>query len=448
MQARQALVAVWAICACSNASAQETEPKSGFSLSATHRLRLEAISGQARVDFNNIDELVNSRTTVRMAYGAGPLEFAAELWDSRVYGGNRRSPITTNEVNALELVQAYVQADLGQTFGSGTKSSVQVGRFMLNLGSRRLVAADDYRNTTNGYTGVRADFSSKSGWRAVAIYSLPQQRRPDDLDALLNNRVRGDREGFDLVLWGGQVSRAAAIGSAVLELSYFHLGEHDRPNRPTRDRSLDTLGMRLVREPTPGAFDLELECFVQRGRASAGLSALAARQPVRAWFLHADAGYTFRGKWRPRVSFDYDHASGDGRGKRFGRFDTLFGMRRADLAPAGLYNAIARTNITSPGVRVEATPDRRTDWFLSYRPMWLASRFDNFSFTGVRDSTGRSGRFAGHQIDSRIRYKLSPKLMLEADGVLLRKGQFLLEAPNAPAGRWTRYVSLNVSSNF
>jgi len=37
--------------------------------------------------------------------------------------------------------------------------------------------------------------------------------------------VKLDRERFDLVLWGGQVNRSAAIGRAALELTYFHLGE-------------------------------------------------------------------------------------------------------------------------------------------------------------------------------------------------------------------------------
>lgn len=419
-----------------------------ISFSATERVRAEAIGGQARAGFNSSDELLNFRTTVAAAYEDGPLKLVAELWDSRVYGGNTRSPVSTNEVNALELVQAYVQADLAGTFGAGTKTNVQIGRLMLNLGSRRLVAADDYRNTTNGYTGVRAEFSTKSGWRATAIYTLPQQRRPDDLDQVLNNRVGVDHESFDLVLWGGQVSRAAIVAGAMLELSYFHLGEHDRSGRPTRDRSLDTAGLRLLREPAPGRFDLEIEGFLQGGQVSAGLSPQAARQQVRSWFFHADVGYTFPSAWKPRLSFDYDHASGDKPGGGFGRFDTLFGMRRADLAPAGLYNAIARTNLVSPGVRLEAVPDRRTDWFISYRPMWLASRFDSFSSTGVRDAAGRSGRFAGHQLDSRIRYKLLPTVTLEADGVLLRKGGFLNAAPNAPAERWTRYLSLNLSAAF
>jgi hypothetical protein len=430
------------------ATAGNAQGSSELSLSATERVRFEAMDGQARAGFNDADELLNFRTTIKLEYADGPLTLAAELWDSRVYGANRRTPISTNEVNALELVQAYAQARLGDALGDGTTTTVQVGRFMLNLGSRRLVAADDYRNTTNGYTGVRADFASKSGWRAVAIYTLPQQRRPDDLDALLSNRVRVDHEGFDLVLWGGQVSRAAAIGPAMLELSYFHLGERDGPRRPTRDRSLDTIGVRLLREPAPAKFDIEVEGFAQRGHVSAGLAATAARQEVRAWFLHADAGYTFSGKWKPRLSFEYDHASGDGRGASFTRFDTLFGMRRADLAPAGLYNSVARTNIISPGVRVEAVPDKKTDWFVSYRPMWLASRFDSFSSTGVRDASGRSGRFAGHQLDSRIRYKLTPAVTLEADGVLLRKGHFLTDAPNAPREGWTKYMSFNVMASF
>jgi hypothetical protein len=334
-----------------------------FSLSVSERVRVEAISGQARAGFNSHDELLNFRTTIAAAYKAGPVSLVAELWDSRVYGGNGGSPISTNEVNALELVQAYAEWRMAK----GVK--IKAGRFMLNLGSRRLVAADDYRNTTNGYTGLHADFVTTSGWHATAIYTLPQQRRPDDLEDVLSNRVGMDHEGFDQVLWGGLVSRARAIGPATVEASFVHLGERDRPVRPTRDRSLNTASIRAFREPKPATFDFEVEAIVQRGNASATAAPTAPRQPVRAWFLHVDAGYTFPGAWRPRVSFDYDHASGDRRGGGYGRFDTLFGMRGADLAPSGLYNAIARTNLVSPGVRVEAVPDRRTDWFVSYRPM-------------------------------------------------------------------------------
>jgi hypothetical protein len=190
-------------------------------LSGTSRLRLEAIGGQARAGFNKNDELFNIRTTLAAEYRTGPVRFVAELWDSRVYGGDRGSPVSTGEVNTLELVQAYAEARLAD---GPVAITGQAGRYLLNLGSRRLVAADDYRNTTNGYTGLRADLSARGGWKATALYVLPQVRRPDDLDSLLDNDVKIDRESFDQVLWGGLVSRAKAIGPAMAELSFFHLG--------------------------------------------------------------------------------------------------------------------------------------------------------------------------------------------------------------------------------
>lgn len=83
------------------------------------------------------------------------------------------TPITTGEVNALELVQAYVGYEVPGAFGADTKLGLQTGRFTLNLGSRRLVAADDYRNTTNGYTGLRADIALPRKMSATATYSAP-----------------------------------------------------------------------------------------------------------------------------------------------------------------------------------------------------------------------------------------------------------------------------------
>lgn len=417
-------------------------PAEGVTFAASERVRYEAIDGQARAGFNSSDELLNFRTTLLARYQHGPVSVVGELWDSRVYGGNRRSPVTTGEVNTLEPVQAYLQLDLGDALGRGSKLRVQAGRFLLNLGSRRLVAADDYRNTTNGYTGVRADWNA-GPWSATAIYTMPQRRRPDDIDALLSNEPAIDREGSALVLWGGVLGRAKTIGPALIETSYFHLGEHDTSGRPTRDRSLDTASVRIARDPGVAKLDYEVEAIGQTGSLSTSLAAGAPRQQVRAWFVHGRVGYSWAGAWKPRLLAEFDYASGDAPGGSYGRFDTLFGMRRADLAPAGLYNAIARGNVVAPSLQAEAAQGR-TDLMLSYRPMWLAARTDSFSSTGVRDASGRAGDFAGHQIDGRVRYRLSKAVRLEGDAVLLAKGRFLRDAPNAPPGRWTKYVALNL----
>lgn len=421
----------------------------GLTITGSMRVRYETIEGQPRTGFDEKDDLLNVRTIVGGEYRSDGFRAGAELYDSRVYGSEAGTPVTTGEVNAVELVQAYVGYEARDAFGAGTKLDLQAGRFTLNLGSRRLVAADDYRNTTSGYTGLRADLALRGGIAATIIYTLPQVRLPDDRASLDDNRVKFDKEGFDLQLWGGLATKKLAGSRGSVEISYFHLGERDAPQRPTRDRSLETIGLRAYRDPAPGRFDYESETFYQFGTISSSLAPLAAKSDVSAWFTHLEAGYSFRHPWSPRLSLEFDYASGDGPGGDFGRFDTLFGMRRAELAPAGLYNAIGRANLLSPALRIEAAPSKRLDAFAAYRPLWLASRFDSFSTTGVRDPSGASGRFAGHQVEARLRYWLVPKrLRLEWSGVFLGKGRFLRNAPNARAGGNTLYNSFNATISF
>jgi hypothetical protein len=446
---------------CGAATAMAQDAKSGpllhdalgapeeLVISASIRARYETLDGQSRAGFGPSDELYSVRTTLFAEYRGDGFRIGGELFDSRAYGSEPGSAIGTGEVNTFELVQAYVAADISEPFGKRSKASAQLGRFTLNLGSRRLVAADDYRNTTNGYTGVRADLRLRDGSAATFIFTLPQVRLPDDLPSILDNESHFDRESFDLRLWGGLFSKPRVLGQAMAEVSYFRLQERDGPGRPTRNRSLHTIGARVIREPLAGKIDYEAEAIYQLGSIRASLAPNAAELDVSAWFLHLDAGYSFPGPLKARLSLEYDYASGDGSGRRYGRFDTLFGMRRADLAPAGIYAQIGRANISTPGVRLEVAPTPRLDGFVAYRAMWLAERTDTFSTTGVRDVTGGSGRFAGHQVEGRLRYWLMPKsLRAEFNAAWIGKGHFLKEAPNAPETGNTKYGSFAITTSF
>jgi hypothetical protein len=415
-------------------------------VAASIRARYETLDGQPRVGFRAHDRQLALRSTILAEYHDGPFRIGGELYDSRVYLDRAGSAVTANEVNTMELVQAYVAGDFRNAFGPGTLAQVQVGRMTLNLGSRRLVAADDYRNTTNGYTGIRADVRTRDGLTATLIYTLPQLRLPDDLTSVRKGRTAWDRESFDLRLWGGIVARPATIAGAAVEIGYFRLQERDGPGRATRDRDLHTLSTRIIRDPKPGRADFEVEGIYQFGGISSGLATAAPRLPVEAWFIHADAGYSVPGPAALRVSIEYDQASGDSRGRTYRRFDTLFGMRRADLAPAGIYNAVGRANILTPGLRVEVAPAKRFDAFAVYRAMWLANRTDAFSTTGIRDATGRSGRFAGHQLEARMRYWLVPRfLRTEINALWLAKARALTQAPNAPQSGDTHYLSMGAT---
>ncbi|MBF9151650.1 alginate export family protein [Novosphingobium sp. 1Y9A] len=412
------------------------------------RLRYETLTGQPRINLPPTDQQVALRTTLAVEYKATPtFRIGAEMFDSRAWLGKPGSSVSANDVNTLEVVQGYVAVDL--TPAQGTKLTLEAGRFVLNLGSRRLIAADDYRNTTNGYTGLRADLKTSDGTAATLIYTLPQIRKPDDQASVLANRYGLDKESFDLRLWGGLVWRPKTVFGATAEASYFRLQERDSPSRATRDRNLHTVAARLIREPKAGKPDFEIEGAWQFGEVSETARTGARKLDVDAWFIHADAGYLFPGPAHLRLSVEYDYASGDGPGGSYGRFDTLFGMRRADFSPAGVLAAIGRSNIKSPGLRAEVAPGKRFDAFATYHPLWLAERTDSFATTGVRDASGKSGTFAGHQIEGRMRYWIVPGFLRgEVNAFWLAKGRFLRAAPNAPATGNTTYVSSAVLASF
>ena len=168
---------------------------------------------------------------------------------------------------------------------------------------------------------------------------------------------------------------------------------------------------------------------------------------VDAQYLHLEVGKTFDAAWSPRVSLEYDFASGDESATDgdYNRFDGLFGPRRPDFGPPGAYGPLGRSNLNSPGVRLEVAPNKRWDAMAFYRALYLDEATDSFANTGVRDATGRSGDFAGHQFEARARYWIVPKsTRLEFGVAKLFNGEFLDDAPNATGAETLfGYVELN-----
>ncbi len=408
-----------------------------LSISATVRARVEGIDGQFRPSPAAADSLFSLRTTLAIEYDAGPVRFGGELWDARAYGEGPTSSITTSDVNALELVQAYARIELGdgRKGAKGGHGMLTLGRQTMDIGSRRLVARNRFRQTTNGFTGANLEWTTQGGTRLQAFWTMPQIRRPDDAQGLRDNRVKVDLETTRVQFFGAHATLRHVLGG-TLETYGYRLAEQDGDNRLTRNRRLWTLGARTFVRPAAGKWDHDVEGAYQFGTARR--SAAAADRTaldVGAWFLHAEAGYTLKTGWKPRLAALFDAASGDGdRAGHYGRFDTLYGARRFDFGPTALYGALQRTNIISPGLRLEAEPDKRSDVMLSYRAMWLENPRDAFATTGVRDAKGASGRFAGHQAEARVRHWLVPALLqAEAGGAVLFKQGFLRDAPNAPA---------------
>ncbi len=423
---------------------------SSLKLSASMRIRQESLDGQYRPGFDDKDDLLALRSSAMAEWTHGAWKLVGEISDSRGYDTDAGSALTNNDVNAFEPVQAYVSRDFAEPFGKGSAITVQAGRMLVNLGSRRLVASDDFRNTPQGSTGIRTDLrlASKTQW--TVFYLMPQQRRPDDFASLRDNEVALDHEGQDLRFWGTMASKPGLLpGGAMGEFTYVRLQEGDNGARVTRNRNLHTLSLRAIRDSKAGQGDYELEGIVQTGDIRASTAANAAKLDVNAWFMHADAGYTFAVQGKPRLSAEFDYASGDGPGADYQRFDTLFGMRRADLAPSGIYTAIGRTNLQTIGLRLEATPTARLDVMGTWRLLWAADRHDSFSTTGIRDASGASGSFAGQQLDGRVRYWIVPqRLRAEVNGVWLMRAGLLRNAPNSSPHGDTHYLAAAITLTY
>lgn len=418
-------------------------------ISGSARLRFEVVDGQARPGFDNTDELVSLRTTLFAEYDFGPVAIGGEVRDARVYDARAGTPLSTGEVNALEPIQAYVIGNLGGLLGTGSKTTVQAGRMIVSLGSTRLITSEEFRNTANGYTGVRADYKAKSGAGTILFWLLPQVRLPGDRASIGANRVALDRESLSLTLWGALVTTPKIAQRSAFDIGYYRLTEADRPGTPTADRHIDTFNLRFFRAAAPGKVDWEGEGAYQLGRVSASTAPGARTLNVDANFFHIGIGHTWHGPWAPRLLIEYDYASGDAPGGSFSRFDTLFGGRRQDFAPSGIYNEINRANVSTPGVRLELAPNKRLDMMVEGRGLWLAEATDAFATTGVRDPRGLSGTYAGTQVDARVRYWLVPKaLRAEVNLDYLAKGRFLRTAPNAPRNGDTRFAAISLIAYF
>jgi hypothetical protein len=414
-----------------------------LTIEGSYRVRYEKLHNSFRAFPTAFDRILVQRLLLHVRADFGRFYLGGELQDSRAWLDDAGIPLGTDDVNAVELFRAYVGYRRASVFRDGDSLDVHAGRITIDAGSRRLVARNRFRNTINAFTGVHADWAAPRGSRIQAFFTLPIYRRPWDFERLERNSVVIDDESSRVRFWGVHASRRDLFGGVDGELYVVGLDEDDRPDVPSRNRDLTTPGFRLFTEPAAGAWDFEVEAAAQTGESRATpLPTDVTDLDHRAVFVHAHVARTLERGWRPRIVLQYDYASGD-RSPDDGdmeRFATLYGARRFEFGPTGIYGALTRRNISSPGLRLEVQPSDRVRGMVAYRAVFLASSRDFWIPTGVRDPTGASGRSVGQQVEARLRYAVLPgNLRLEAGGAFLFEGSFLRSAPNASGEGDTTY---------
>ncbi len=405
--------------------------------------RYESLDKRLRAGENGSNQGLFVRTLLSMTVRDTFLEASAEIIDARVFGEPDDARTTTGQVDTAELLQGYIAGRFGDAFGKGDQLRVQLGRHTMDVGSRRLVARNVFRNTINAFTGVNAQWASAGGAKVRAFYTFPVQRLPGngDIPLLQDGTPEFDEERSAVRFWGLHAALPEALAGGDFEAYLLGLDESDASDLATSDRDLNTIGARWLKKPAAGDMHWELESAFQFGESSAGSGATELLDH-RAYLHHATLGYTFPGEESVRLEGLFDIASGDrdpGDGNNE-RFDSLFGIPRNDFGPTGIFREIARANVVSPGVRALFSPRPRWDVMATLRFNYLASDRDAWTTTGIVDPAGNSGSHIGDLSEVRIRYQLVPdSVRLEFGAAYHAAGSFAKEAPNGNGGRDALY---------
>lgn len=407
-------------------------------LSVESRFRYETLDEQFRANGRGGDQAFVTRTLALLEAGSDTARIGLEMIDARAMLDDAGSPTDTTHVGSADLLQAYLLLKNPQIALLEADSELKLGRQTVDYGSRRLVSRNRFRNTINAFTGIDWKLNAQAGWATEVFVGMPVSRLPLDRDSLLDDETTFDEEDTGTAVWllGGTSAPFAGGPMAGARLEAYVVGIAESDQRfATRNRKLLTPGLRLFREPTPAGLDFQLEAIVQTGTSRADDNpATTVDLDHFAHYENLQVGYTMKAAWSPRISAMFDYASGDRdpRDRDMDRFDTLFGARRFDYGPTGIWGAFQRSNMYSPGARLNLAPRPDVRAMAGYRAFWLASDTDQWVPQRVRDTTGSSGSFVGNQFEVNASWAVVPtNVTLEAGGAYLFGGEFPSQAPNA-----------------
>ena len=414
------------------------------------RARQEIRDNDFRRAAQNVDEplLLRTRAYVGIKNILDPLRFAVEVQDSGRSFGDYTRQYDTRDVNQADILQAYAELNFKQTFlgkdGLGNERPIWIraGRHAWEAGDRRLVARNEWRNTTNTFEGLRSNIGDKKNdWQLELFAVKPVQRFTNSIDKA------DDSQHF----YGSIFNYRGWSDVVTFEPSYFLLKQngnkvkYDANGDPSKaskiDREIHTAGLRAYGQIPKTQWDFDASYLQQWGhQQKAAGSSIVLDHDAHAY--NAEIGYSFKHPWKPRFSAFYGVATGDkdnndNTGNQ--RFERLFGFAR----PWSNDDYIQMENIRSPKVRVEFEPnvsfldnvkvDTGFSWYHldSAKDRWNAG-------ANLKDATGASGKDLGKEYDLRVRFPINQYASLNLGYAYFWAGDFVKTTSRRIAGQSNR----------
>lgn len=370
-----------------------------------YRVRYEFRDNDFRRAINTIDQPFQLRTRLFLGIRDrfDPFRLVVEIEDARRV--NSAFERDVRDYNLVEPIQLYGELHFKRSPLWAKPLAIKFGRQAFEYLDRRLLARNEFRNTTNNFEGIRV--------------ILGEQRERWQVDALLVQPILRDVSGYDRRDPANTL--IGAIGdwrgwSKVITAQPFYLLLKQDGSRATNgvEREIHSIGFRGYGIVGGSGFDYDFSYIRQTGNDGPRKHAAIGGT--------IEIGYTFPHAWNPRLSLAYNHASGDDlpNDAQSGRFERLFGFAR----PFSQNDYFQFENIEAPKLRLELTPSKTVQLDAGFNLYDVESPTDRWNNAGRRDTTGSSGSHIGHEVDARLRWRLDPRVQTELLYAYFKAGEF------------------------
>ncbi len=403
-----------------------------------YRLRYEHRVNDFRRSKEAIDDpfLLRTRLFTAIKNILDPLRFTLEIEDARRKHSQYSKDFDTRDLNRFEPIQAYTELyfDSVENLAINRPISLKLGRMAFEYADRRLIARNEWRNTTNNFQGARMTVGKQdNNWQADFLALKPVQRFNDTFDEVNHSNnfygVLGDiRQWSKYVTIQPYYLFLEQDGS---EVKYDLNGQAAKEDAKI-DRSIHTLGIRSYGNISNTQLDYDLGYIRQFGTQQKIIDDNFKNLDHNAYAYNTELGYNLNHRSNPRLSAFYGVASGDKNpnDNENNRFERLFGFAR----PWSSSDYIQMENIVAPKVRFEINPilanikDLKIDTTFSWYK--LQSSTDRWNNANLQDSSGQSGNEIGKEFDIRIRFPINKQIKLNLGYAKFWAGNFTEQLTN------------------
>jgi hypothetical protein len=440
------------------------------------------------------ESFVLQKTRLGIGYDLSPdLNFYMELIYSAVWGGNgaqgtgildnqrTNNGSTSNGLGNGGVLGVRAAYMLVRNFAGIQDLSVKAGRQYVVFGSQSLFGAFDWSNTGFSFDGVMLQYSTKvwdsyGGWFRTSESDLGQGFPAGALTpnlpvsgssnpTLNNGNANTDS---DLFIFYNQIK---SVPGFVIE-PYYVLYSNRYNSADNRSQGLGTpkhsnqtrhmVGNRIeLRKDNFDASNETVYQFGQMGDIGGPNGAGYGNQKylhINAWATRTWIGYTqYEWAWKPRLAFNFDYASGDGRAnctiggdtdcKSANTFENLYGTNHIHM---GYMDTMGWKNMMKPSINLQFRPTKDDHIEIWATSLNLANTKDNWyrATQGVYifSKTNNTKRHVGDELDVIWTHLfMDGKLSFQAGYGHIFAGGYIAENLGTSAGQDWAYAQLWVN---